>query len=258
MASGSGGTGHSERADSWGAGSPEPDQMPVVPRTSGLAIASLVCGILAFLCVGPCASLPGLILGIIALSAVAASRGGLTGRGLAIAGTALSVLNLLLFTLIVSAILLPALGAARRQAREVSCQVNLRQLGLSVMMYANDNKDNLPDASQWCDSLQGYTGDGKVFRCLAAPLSKCGYAFNKNLSGVSMPNIKVPGNTVLLFESDAGWNASGDQGAMIARPRHPGGFIILFADGHVETVPRERLPKLIWNPGQSESHGEPL
>jgi prepilin-type processing-associated H-X9-DG protein len=73
-----------------------------------------------------------------------------------------------------------------------------------------------------------------------------------------MPNIKAPGNTVLLFESDAGWNASGDQGAMIARPRHSGGFIILFADGHVEAVPRERLRSLIWNPQQSESPGEPL
>ena len=38
------------------------------------------------------------------------------------------------------AILMPALGAARRQARSVACLSNLRQLGVAFQMYCNQNK----------------------------------------------------------------------------------------------------------------------
>ena len=42
------------------------------------------------------------------------------------------------------AILLPALGRARAQARTVQCESNLRQIGTGLLMYANDNKGYLP------------------------------------------------------------------------------------------------------------------
>jgi prepilin-type N-terminal cleavage/methylation domain-containing protein/prepilin-type processing-associated H-X9-DG protein len=41
-------------------------------------------------------------------------------------------------------ILLPALGRARESAKKVNCASNLRQIGLAVTMYANDNKGYLP------------------------------------------------------------------------------------------------------------------
>jgi prepilin-type processing-associated H-X9-DG protein len=52
----------------------------------------------------------------------------------------------------------------------------------------------------------------------------------------------------MLSESDVGWNASGDRSIMISRPRHKKGFNVLFCDGHTETVPKEGLDKLRWNP----------
>ncbi len=43
-------------------------------------------------------------------------------------------------------ILLPAIGKAREQAKAVVCSSNLRQIGLSCAMYANDSKKNcFPD-----------------------------------------------------------------------------------------------------------------
>jgi prepilin-type N-terminal cleavage/methylation domain-containing protein/prepilin-type processing-associated H-X9-DG protein len=39
------------------------------------------------------------------------------------------------------AMLLPALNKARQAARQVQCAGNLRQIGLAVQMYRNDNKD---------------------------------------------------------------------------------------------------------------------
>ena len=42
------------------------------------------------------------------------------------------------------AILLPALKKARDQAQTVKCMSNLRQMGMAIMMYANDHKGFLP------------------------------------------------------------------------------------------------------------------
>ena len=44
-------------------------------------------------------------------------------------------------------ILLPALNRAREQAKMVKCQSNLRQLGLAMTMYNNDNKMHYPGAA---------------------------------------------------------------------------------------------------------------
>jgi prepilin-type N-terminal cleavage/methylation domain-containing protein/prepilin-type processing-associated H-X9-DG protein len=41
-------------------------------------------------------------------------------------------------------ILLPALSRAREQAMSVQCQSNLRQIGLAIVMYAQDNQGLLP------------------------------------------------------------------------------------------------------------------
>src|SRR2546423_1171904 len=45
-------------------------------------------------------------------------------------------------------VLLPALGRAREQASQAACLSNLRQLGMAVVMYANDNKGWLPATSR--------------------------------------------------------------------------------------------------------------
>lgn len=43
------------------------------------------------------------------------------------------------------AILLPVLTKARKQAIEVRCQGNLRQIYAGLILYANDNRDRFPD-----------------------------------------------------------------------------------------------------------------
>ena len=85
------------------------------PKTSGMAVASLVLGILGFLCGLP--AIPGLILGIVALSQISQSRGQLAGKGLAIAGICVSAAVLLLGLLSVVVITaLTALGGHTRDA----------------------------------------------------------------------------------------------------------------------------------------------
>ncbi len=71
------------------------------PPTNGMAIASLICGIVSlvggFACfVGAIAAIPGLVLGIVAVRQIGQSNGAQQGKGLAVAGIVTSAVALLL------------------------------------------------------------------------------------------------------------------------------------------------------------------
>jgi len=50
---------------------------------------------------------------------------------------------------ILAALLLPALGRAKENARRIACLNNLRQLGLAMQMYLGDYHDTFPAANMW-------------------------------------------------------------------------------------------------------------
>jgi len=205
---------------------------PAPPRLSGLAVASLVLGLLGIVTAG-LAAIPGLILGIIALIKINKSKGRLEGTGVAIAGTAVSGTFLLLIP-IMAAMLLPALAKAKAKAQSIHCMSNVKQLNLAIIMYADDHQGQFPSADKWCDLVKPYLGGSDAaFRCGSAPNDRCSYAFNAALAGLKLPDVLSPAQTILVFSSANGWNSSGDSSAL--KPHsHGNAFTYGCVDGHAE------------------------
>jgi len=218
---------------------------PTGPR-SGLATASLVLGILGFLSFGVTA-LIGLILGIIAMVRINGSQGRIGGKGLATAGIVTSGVALVFVPIIaiMAALLLPALAQAKGKAQQVNCMSNMKQLVLGVRMYSNDNQDTFPTATNWSDAINTYVNSPRPYQCPSTSGARCSYAYNPKVAGLE--ESKVNPQTVVLFESDLGWNGAGGPESVVKR--HGGkGVCVAFMDGHVEVVPPGRLPSLRWNP----------
>ena len=223
---------------------------PAPVKTSGMAITSLVLGILGFFSCGLTA-LFGLVFGFIAMAHIKKSEGQLGGWGLALAGTIVSAASMLLLILFLPALVLPALAQAKDRAQAARCVLNVKDLYLGTQFYASQHNGHLPSGANWCDAIKSHVPTDSDYHCPRTELSqRCGYAFNEKLAGKDLE--RVPGETVLFFEADAGWNASGGRELMISSPRHRAHrrpvYIIGFADGSVEEVDASRLDTLRWDP----------
>jgi prepilin-type processing-associated H-X9-DG protein len=222
---------------------------PVATENCGLATWALVCGAVGIV---TCVTAPvGLVLGFVAHSRIRASNGRLTGSGMATTGIVLSLIAVLLWLLAIpAAVLLPALAKARAKAKwpaqSIVCANNLKQLGFAVQMYESNHNDQLPPPESWCDAIQKEVGSSNVFQCPAVPEQRCAYAFNQRLGGKRESDVNP--QTVMIFESDAGWNASGGPELLLKSSRHMQLVTVGFADGHVERVTEAQLRQLRWDP----------
>lgn len=219
-----------------------PPPAPASPKTSGLAIASLVLGILG------CTSIIGLVLGIIALVRINDSRGTLGGRGVAIAGICVSSIMLLLVPIVatLAGLMLPALAKAKERAQTINCLSNVKQLGAAARTYATGSGGRLPQGTNWCDVLRPHVGAQKVFHCPSEKSLLCGYGFNAALSGLSVNDVDPA--TVMFFEIPGGWNVSGGPEQILPRARHGQIITVVFADGSAQQVQQFAAPNLRWEP----------
>lgn len=214
-----------------------PGRTSAQPRTSAMAVVSLVLGILNFISLGIPALL-GLVLGIVSLVKINRSGGRLRGHGLAIAGICISGFWVLMLPL-VAAMVFPVFARARASARKAICLSNVKNISLAIQMYAADHDGHFPMADRWCDSLSEYVMDRDVYRCPSAQDLVCGYAYNAALSGSTLAEIADPVNEVSVFESNAGWNAAGEWELVTPTPRHLGGDTWGYVDGGAYWEPRD-------------------
>jgi hypothetical protein len=120
-------------------------------QTCGVAIASLVLGLVAFVLLGPLASIPAVICGHIALSKIGKSSGTLTGQGMAIAGLVLGYINIAFCVLVIPlllAIAVPNFIRARNMVMTRKCKGDMEQIELAaeeIRSQANTYPPSLED-----------------------------------------------------------------------------------------------------------------
>jgi len=97
--------------------------------------------------------------------------------------TLIELLVVIAIIAILAAILFPVFARARDNGRRASCASNLRQIGLGLAQYVQDNDEILPSdrmcenpdfydlgsCSEWMDVIQPYTKNEQMFNCPSAP-----------------------------------------------------------------------------------------
>jgi hypothetical protein len=140
---------------------------PTAPKTSALAIWSLVLGILSLICCTIFAAIPGVICGHKALSRIKQSGGVIQGRGLAIGGLITGYLGMLLAIALIPMMIgtaIPAFTKARETAQKIACIVNQQQIDAAKKQWADKNNKQPTDVPTESD-LAPYLPGGHMPKC---------------------------------------------------------------------------------------------
>ncbi len=150
----------------------QPPSAAAPEPSSTIAMVSMILGIISIpmacvMGIGIGLGIAAVVLGIIAL--VQLRKGKAKGKGMAVAGICTGVCGSFFMVLLTIAMLLPALNSAREKARQLSCASNMKQIGLAMKDYANDNGGFFP-SGEGVEGLEmlrkgGYLTDLKRFSC---------------------------------------------------------------------------------------------
>ncbi|HEY2953184.1 MAG TPA: DUF4190 domain-containing protein [Verrucomicrobiae bacterium] len=138
----------------------------VGPQKSGLAVTSLVLGILGVIGCTILTGIPAIITGHIAHSRAKREPGLFGGAGMALGGLIMGYLSFAMIPVvaIMAGLLLPALAAAKGKAQSINCVNNLKQVGLAARIYANDNNEVFPKDFL---SMTNELGTPKILVCIS-------------------------------------------------------------------------------------------
>ncbi|MBI4324504.1 MAG: type II secretion system protein [Chloroflexi bacterium] len=154
---------------------------------------------------------------------------------------------------LLAGMLLPVMGKAKEAGRSTACLSNLRQLGLALQLYVQDNNNRLPavrdklfetnappptNALPTVDNvLSNYLGTVKIFHCPSDrkriyEQTGSSYAWNSLLNGQDSDHLKVlsidfdPHQIPVMFDKEAFHQARGVKK----------GVNYLYADGHIKNL----------------------
>ena len=129
-----------------------------IPKTPGLATASLICGIASFF-LGFLTGIPAIVCGHKALSKIKKSQGQLAGKNLAIVGLVFGYIMtaLTLIIAVLAAMATPVIMKQQKKAAMSEATSNAKQLFLLMIEFDQDYGE-FPSDEIATDDLEGYTG----------------------------------------------------------------------------------------------------
>lgn len=220
--------------------SPKSDEVSAAAlpmKTSGLAIASLslsAAGLLTgCLGIGILLGLTGLILGIVALTRIGKPQYPGRGKGLALAGTVLGGLAITLgpVALMMVAILLPALSAARQTAREMQTVSQARSIHQEMVFHAANHSNQMPEDIGLLLAQHRLSADHLISPFSPQPIPSDFHAWPEDQQQRWMRQhasfVLVPG----------AWNLTANRSIVLfVRPDHasPRGIVVAYSDHTAE------------------------
>ncbi len=144
--------------------------------------------------------------------------------------TLIELLVVIAIIAILAAILFPVFARAREKARQTTCTSNQRQIMASLMMFAQDHEEMMPDsATVWNDIKV----DPGVLLCPSASKKRTvSYGYNEYLSHVSLGTVSNPPSAIATADAKATDNLISFP-ADDLYPRHDSNVILGCVDGHV-------------------------
>ncbi len=146
--------------------------------------------------------------------------------------TLIELLVVIAVIAILAALLLPVLAKAKDKAKQVACAANMRQWGMALRMYVDDNSDGIPHDGTGSATLGSYS-PGDSFQANAwfnllppyvaeQPL----YTYTTNVLGVkdaekNSDNVPFPGNKGKIYECAGAQMVGADFGILDGTPPGP-------------------------------------